>query len=251
MLESIQLGVSYGGVDALRDVNITVCSGEMVGLIGPNGAGKTTMIDTLSGFVRPSFGRVIFAGRDITGLATHRRSRLGLARTFQSVESFEPLTVEANVRAAADTAIDDGLFARLRRGSVIDEQIGSTLAQLDLTNVADAFPSELSYGRQKLVGLAMALVREPRVVLLDEPAAGLDAASIEVLGRQLRRVQQRGIGVLLVDHDMDVVFGLCQRVYVLDFGRLIAEGPPEVIRDDQRVRSAYLGEAVTIEPQPS
>jgi branched-chain amino acid transport system ATP-binding protein len=235
VLETIRLGVSYGGVGALCDVDLKVFAGEMVGLIGPNGAGKTTAIDTLSGFVRAQSGRVRFCGHDITAMQPHRRAQLGLGRTFQSIESFEPLSIGDNVRVAVTPR-------GLRRSRDTDLRVAAILDQLDLTAVASAFPGELSYGQQKLAGLATALVREPRVLLLDEPAAGLDGASVEVLGTQLRRVREGGVGVLLVDHDMDVVFGLCDRVYVLDFGRLISVGTPDAVRQDPRVTSAYLGQ---------
>lgn len=228
------LSVSYGGVAALSDVDIDVRPGQLVGLIGPNGAGKTTLIDTLSGFVRPTRGRVELAGRDISRLPVHRRARLGLGRTFQSIESFEPLTVRGNVRTAAEAR-------RSRRSEDIEEKVDAAIHQLGLDDVADEFVSELSYGLQKLAGLAMTLVREPSIVLLDEPAAGLDAVSVEAVTAQLRRACEDGVGVLMVDHDMDVVFGLCDDVYVLDFGRIIAHGPPAEIRVNEDVRTAYLG----------
>ncbi|HEY4332420.1 MAG TPA: ABC transporter ATP-binding protein [Ilumatobacteraceae bacterium] len=244
VLETIRLCVSYGGVGALGDVDLNVSAGEMVGLIGPNGAGKTTAIDTLSGFVRPQSGTVRLDGRDITAMPPHRRARLGLGRTFQSIESFEPLSVEDNLRVAVAPA-------RRRTPLDIDQRVAAILAQLDLAEVASAFPAELSYGQQKLAGLATALIREPRVLLLDEPAAGLDGGSVEILAQQLRRVRHSGVGVLLVDHDMDVIFGLCDRVYVLDFGRLIAVGTPDVVRHDPRVTAAYLGGPAPAGPVPA
>lgn len=228
------LSVSYGGVAALSDVDIDVRPGQLVGLIGPNGAGKTTLIDSLSGFVRPSRGRVELDGRDISRLPVHRRAQLGLGRTFQSIESFEPLTVRGNVRTAAEAR-------RGRRGEDTEARVDAALHQLGLDDVADEFVSELSYGLQKLAGLAMTLVREPSIVLLDEPAAGLDAVAVDAMSAQLRRTCELGVGVLIVDHDMDLVFGLCDDVYVLDFGRVIAHGPPADIRVNDDVRTAYLG----------
>jgi len=243
VLETRQLSVSYGGVDSLADVDLRVGVGEIVGLIGPNGAGKTTMIDALSGFVRPKRGRIEFLGHEINTWPAHRRARSGLTRTFQSIESFEPLTVRANLLAAGEAhRRRRPLRDRLRgRGDEVEQRVDTMLGLFALGDVRDAFPPDLPYGIQKLVGLAMALMIEPSVILLDEPAAGLDDPAVAVLTEQLRRLRDDGLGLLLVDHDMDLVFDLCDRVYVLDFGRLIFEGEPEAVRSNERVRIAYLG----------
>lgn len=242
VLATRQLSVSYGGVDSLVDVDLHVDAGEIVGLIGPNGAGKTTMIDALSGFVRPKRGRIEFGGRDVVGWPAHRRARGGLTRTFQSIESFGPLNVRANLLAAGEAAgRRRPLRTRWRRTDDVALRVASVLTQLELDDVAEAFPPDLPYGTQKLVGLAMALMIEPSVILLDEPAAGLDDPAVEVLAAQLRRLRGEGLGLLLVDHDMDVVFDLCDRVYVLDFGRMIFEGTPEEVHSNEQVRLAYLG----------
>jgi ABC-type branched-subunit amino acid transport system ATPase component len=239
LFETSSVGVRYGGVAALVDVNVRVHIGEAVGLIGANGAGKTTLIDTVSGYVRPSFGSVRLGGRDVTRLPPHRRARLGLGRTFQSIESFGPLTVGQNVRVAAEATSSAG--RRIVRRADLDRRIEEVLADVGIEGLRDAYPDDLPYGQQKLAALATALVRQPKVLLLDEPAAGLDGTATEALLVAMRRIVDRGIGLLLVDHDMDVVFAACRRLYVLDAGIIIAEGSPAEIRTDPRVTAAYLG----------
>ena len=242
LLRADGVSVAFGGVKALIEVDLAVGAAELVGLIGPNGAGKTTLIDAVTGFTPVAAGRVSLAGREITGLAPDRRARLGLVRTFQSAETFAPLTVEEHLLAAAQPA---GILGSLRdlvaprRGSPVD--VAWVLEELGLGTVADQFPDDLSYGRRKLVDLARALVTRPTVVLLDEPAAGLDSTETAELAGMLRIVRDRGVGVLLIDHDMDLVLDVCDRVYVLDFGRIIASGTPAEVRSDSQVIDAYLG----------
>jgi branched-chain amino acid transport system ATP-binding protein len=238
------VSVSFGGVKALVDVELGVGAAELVGLIGPNGAGKTTLIDAVTGFTPVTAGRVSLEGRDLAGLAPDRRARLGLVRTFQAAETFAPLTVEDHLLAAAQPpgawrALGDLLLPR--RGSTVD--VRWVLDELGLAPVAHEYPDDLSYGQRKLVDLARALVTRPKVVLCDEPAAGLDSTETAELAGLLRTVRDRGIGVLLIDHDMDLVLEVCDRVYVLDFGRLIASGTPAEIRADAKVIDAYLGAA--------
>jgi branched-chain amino acid transport system ATP-binding protein len=237
------LRVSYGGVIAVDDVDLRVEEGSVVGLIGPNGAGKTSTIDALTGYHAPASGSVTFAGEDITRLKPHTRARRGLVRTFQSVELFDDLTVEENLLVASQRM---GVSAALRdlllpvrkhpRGDV-----DWALDLCGLTDVADRYPTELSHGLRKLVGVARALAQKPRLVLMDEPAAGLDTDESEELGRHLAALPQAGVTVLLVDHDMSLVLGICDAVVVLDFGRVIARGTPQEIRADEAVVGAYLG----------
>ncbi len=223
------LSVRFGGVHALSDVSLEVREGELVGLIGPNGAGKTTLIDAISGFVGYT-GRAELSGVDLGGLPPYQRARRGLARTWQSTELFDDLDVRENLTVAS------------RNGSV-DE----ALLTVGIDWAAEAMPTQLSSGQRKLVGVARALVARPSVLCLDEPAAGLDTAESEELGACLRRLADAGQSMLLIEHDMGLVLGICDRVVVLEFGKVIADGPPETVRADPRVIAAYLGDGVTTE----
>jgi branched-chain amino acid transport system ATP-binding protein len=236
------VSVAFGGVKALTEVDLEVGAAELVGLIGPNGAGKTTLIDAVTGFTPVTAGRVSLDGRDLAGLPADRRARLGLVRTFQAAETFAPLTVTEHLLAAAQPPGAWGALRDLvapRRTDTVD--VRWVLDELGLVPFADQYPDDLSYGQRKLVDLARALVTKPKVVLFDEPAAGLDSTETAELAGLLRTVRDRGIGVLLIDHDMDLVLEVCDRVYVLDFGCVIASGAPAQIRADQRVIDAYLG----------
>jgi branched-chain amino acid transport system ATP-binding protein len=244
LLEVDRLRVSFGGVVAVDDVSFRVDEGSLVGFIGPNGAGKTTCIEALTGYLPQSTGRVVFDGRDLGGLAPHRRARLGLVRTFQAVELFDDLTVRENLRAAANRrtwwqSLGDLVAPRWHADeSVID----GALDLLGLRDVADELPPQLPQGLRKLVGVARALACSPRLLLLDEPAAGLDTVESVALGEKLRAVVDTGITVLLVDHDMGLVLGASDRVVVLDFGKVIAAGTPAEIRQNEAVIAAYLGD---------
>jgi ABC-type branched-subunit amino acid transport system ATPase component len=234
--------VSYGGVRAVDELTFEVAAGEMVGLIGPNGAGKTTTIDAVCGFI-PHSGGVELYGRDLSGASPSQRARAGIARTWQSVELFEDLTVRQHCEVTAHrVGLRDLLADVVRpRRHRSDAAVDDALDVLGLREVADELPVELPHGTQKLVGVARALAGGPRMLLLDEPAAGLDTTESRELGELLLRIAGRGVAVLLVDHDTQLVFDVCDRVMVLDFGSLIALGTPQDVRANRAVLEAYLG----------
>ena len=233
------LSVDFHGVHALREVGFEIGEGELVGLIGPNGAGKTTFVDAVTGFVA-SRGQVTLDGRDLRGLPPHARAALGLARTWQSGDLFDDLLVEENLAVAQDRSPAWRIaFRDLADRHAIEDALGL----FDLGWAAKASPADLSQGHRKLVGVARALAAKPRLLLLDEPAAGLDTTESQALGAHLRAIADRGQSTLLIDHDMGLVLSICDRVVVLEFGELIADGAPEVVRRDPRVVAAYLGGA--------
>jgi ABC-type branched-subunit amino acid transport system ATPase component len=237
------LTVTYGGLVANDRITFDVPAGQVVGLIGPNGAGKSTLVDAVCGFV-PYRGSVELSDRRVDRLPPHRRTRAGLARTWQSVELFVDLTVRANVEVAAHTLTPRAFLAdAVHPGRPRDrEGVDRALAAVDLRAVQDRLPSELSLGQRKRLGVARALAGSPEVVLLDEPAAGLDASERRQFGSLLRRLAEEGLAVLLIEHDVDLVLGTCDWVIVLDFGVVIAAGTPAEIRRDTRVAAAYLGD---------
>jgi branched-chain amino acid transport system ATP-binding protein len=246
LLEVERLRVTFGGIAAVDDVSFSLDEGSLVGLIGPNGAGKTTCIEALTGYLPHATGVVRFLGRDLTGVPPHRRAQAGLARTFQAVELFDDLTVRDNLRAAANRRT---VWQSLRdlvapRWHDDESAIDRALDVVGLADAADALPTELSQGQRKLAGVARALASRPRLLLLDEPAAGLDATETLALSLRLRDVVDDGISILLVDHDMGLVLGTCEHIVVLDFGRVLAAGTPDQIRGDEHVLAAYLGDDV-------
>jgi branched-chain amino acid transport system ATP-binding protein len=238
-LRASSVSRSFAGVVALREVSLELRPGEVVGLIGPNGAGKSTLVNLLSGFDRPSSGRVLLEDRDVTRWPAHRRGRHGLARTFQHSQALRGLTVRENVEVSALGVGASGRTAARRAGEL--------LGLLGLGQYADRPASELAHGDERRLGVARALATAPRFVLMDEPAAGLPEAEVPSFAAAVNTVRARGAGVLLVDHNVALVLEVCERIHVLDQGTTLAEGSPEEIRADLGVAAAYLGESAAVE----
>jgi branched-chain amino acid transport system ATP-binding protein len=238
-LRASSVSRSFAGVEALRDVSLELQQGEVVGLIGPNGAGKSTLVNVLSGFDRPTRGRVLLQERDVTRWPAHRRGRHGLARTFQHSHAFGGLSVRENVEVSAL-----GAGASQREATRRTREL---LGLLGLAAYADQSAASLAHGDERRLGVARALATSPRFVLMDEPAAGLPEAEVPSFATAVRTVRDRGAGVLLVDHNVALVLEICERIHVLDQGRTLAEGTPAEIRADLGVAAAYLGESAAAE----
>jgi sulfate-transporting ATPase len=239
------LSVRFGGTYALKNVSLIANPGQVTGLIGPNGAGKTTLIDAVSGFVQPEAGRIMLGVERIDKLKIHARVASGLARSFQSLELFEDLTVWENLQVADDPqdrlAYLSGLVPI--RGRPIGPGAGAAIAEFGLSDHLARLPTQLPHGQRRLLGIARAVAVLPSVLLLDEPAAGLDRIETAELSTLIRRMATEwGITVVVVEHDMDLVMGVCDRIIVLDRGQQIADGTPAEIRASPAVIQAYLGE---------
>jgi len=233
---------SFGGLQAVDGVTLEMRPGERRALIGPNGAGKTTLFNLISGAMPPSSGRISLFGQDVTGAPAHRRAALGLARTFQITNLFPDLSVLENCLLAvqAQTPTRFAMLRPVRRYTALLDRARATLASLELGALADAVVKNLSHGEQRQLEIALALAGQPKVLLLDEPTAGLSPAESRLMGGLLRRLDP-AITVLIIEHDMDIALELSEMVAVLHYGRVIADGPRERVKADPQVKEIYLG----------
>ena len=249
VLECRHLGIDFGGLHAVEDFNLTVGKTEIAGLIGPNGAGKTTVFNLLTKVYQPTRGTIMLDGVDTAGMTTDRVSREGIARTFQNIRLFDSLTVEENVRIGLHNQIDCGMWSgmfRLPRHWLSEKEFHDrSLELLDVFHMADNaddIAGSLPYGAQRRLEIVRALATNPKLLLLDEPAAGMNPSETAELMENIRKIRDDfQIAIMLIEHDMDLVMGICEGIAVLNFGKIIAKGTPEQIQANPQVIEAYLG----------
>lgn len=250
VLEATDISLSFGNIKALNQVSFRILQNEVLSIIGPNGAGKTSLMNCLSGFYRPHAGRVAFKGRDITRMPIHRRANLGIGRTFQGIQLFPHMTVLANIMAGRHVRMRTNFLQSflywpwVQREEVAHREIVEEIIDfLDMESFRDSIVGELGYGLRKRVDLARALALDPRILIMDEPMAGMNVEEKEDMARFILDIQEyRKIPIILVEHDMEVVMDISNRVAVLEWGHMIADGAPRDIRVNPRVINAYLGE---------
>ncbi|MDR1568583.1 MAG: ABC transporter ATP-binding protein [Streptococcaceae bacterium] len=249
LLEVKDLTKNFGGLTAVGNVNIKAEENELIGLIGPNGAGKTTLFNLLTGVYEPSEGTVKLNDKLLTGLAPYKIASLGLSRTFQNIRLFKDLTVMDNVLIALNTKRSDGFLASLvrlpsfyKKEARMQEKVLELLSIFDLQEKANTLAKNLPYGQQRRLEIVRALATQPKILFLDEPAAGMNPQETAELTALIKQIQtQFGITIILIEHDMSLVMSVCERIYVLEYGRVIASGTPEEIKSNPRVIEAYLG----------
>jgi ABC-type branched-subunit amino acid transport system ATPase component len=245
VLELRSLSRHFGGVKAVDGLDLEVQEGQIFGLIGPNGSGKSTTVNVITGLFPPTSGSILFRGQDLAALPTHRRLRAGIARTFQNIRLFGQLSVWQNLWVAQNSAEDQarqGFFARWLGGQRgVRDEIGQLLEFSGLAQKRDELAANLAFGEQRRLELARAMAAKPRLLLLDEPAAGMNSEEIGQLRDRILKLRERGVTILLVEHVMELVMGVTDRIAVLNFGQKIAEGTPAEIQAHPAVRKAYLG----------
>jgi branched-chain amino acid transport system ATP-binding protein len=241
LLEAKSINVTFGGHRALIDVSLDAQAGKVTGLIGPNGAGKTTCFNVLSGLQPPDSGHILFDDEDISAVPAFKRGRLGMARTFQRIEVFGSLTVFENVLVAAEIRRRWSRGQKEKEDGDVREESDEIVDLVGLRKVADQRVDSIPTGLARLTELARGLATHPRLILLDEPSSGLDDEESDAFGELLVKLAKRGIGILLVEHDIDLVMQVCDWIHVLEFGSIIANGTAKQVRNDKRVQAAYLG----------
>ena len=249
LLETIDLSKSFFGLKALDKVNLRVYRGEIVGLIGPNGAGKTTLFNCITGLIPPTSGKILFKGEDITGLPSHKIALKGITRTFQLIRLFRKLTVMENLLLAVQMFQGESILGSIlntpsikKMESEAEEKANEILELLNLERLKNEYAQNLSYGQQKLLEIGMALMPNPDLVMLDEPTAAVNPTLINDIKDRIRQLNKMGQTFFIIEHNMDVVMDLCKRIIVLSYGKKIAEGSPEEIKNNERVIEAYFGE---------
>ena len=259
LLELKNVNKVFGGLRALRDVSLAVERGQIFGLIGPNGAGKTTLFNVITGVYQPDEGQVLFSGKDVSGMSPARIAEAGIGRTFQNIRLFRSMTAEQNVMVAGHRLHQAGLLSAILRTTAYAEderrlrdRAHELLEALGLSAHTGEAASSLPYGSQRRLEIARALMLSPELLLLDEPAAGMNSQEARELERQIRWLaRERGVTVVLVEHNMSVVMSVCDRVHVLDHGETIANGTPAEVKTNPKVLAAYLGQEIEAAPEAS